>query len=65
MWGRLVTCRRLQIGLLNIPIKFSNRPINTAGCHPAPQNQTNCSEAALCYGADGGGTRRLVACSNA
>jgi len=28
LWGRLVTCRRLQIGLLNVPTKFSNRPIN-------------------------------------
>jgi hypothetical protein len=28
MWGRLITCRRSQIGLLNIPIKFRNRPIN-------------------------------------
>jgi len=28
MWGRLVTCGGLQIGLLNIPVKFGNRPIN-------------------------------------
>jgi hypothetical protein len=37
LWGGLVTCRRWQIGLLNIPIKFSNKPINIGRRYqPAP-----------------------------